>query len=888
MNLDPDRWNRIQQLFHEALDRPESERQRFLEAECEHAPDLMADVLTLLEEDAHGGSLLSRDLEAVARGVLDAEPEVPERIGPYRVIRLLGRGGMGVVYLAERDDLGSLAAIKMLRDAALSPARRWRFAIEQRTLARLNHPSIAHLYDANTLADGSPYFVMEYVEGLPLTEYCKRNGLRVSDRLRLFRSVCEAVQHAHRHAIIHRDLKPSNLLVTSDGKVKLLDFGIAKQLEGVGALADATQTMVRAMTPAYAAPEQVRGDPVGIHTDVYALGVILYELLTDRLPFDLSNRTPGQADHMVLEQEPERPSARAAARRPFSNTSFSAAEVGSGAWADLDVLCLTAMHKDPARRYRTVEALARDLDHYLKGEPLEARPDSWGYRSGKFLRRNWRIVMAASIAAVALIALVAFYTVRLAGARDAALAEAARTQRIQDFMLNLFEGGDQAVGPADSLRVITLIDRGVHEAAVLDGEPEKQAELYETLGSLYQKLGNFNRADSLLQQSLDARRSIFGEDHAAVASSLVALGLLRVAQARLDEAETLARESLEMSRRHLPPDHPSVLSAISALGYVLQDKGDYDESASTLETGVRLAAARSSLSPELAAAMSQLANTQYYAGNLVVADSLNRKLLVMHRQLYGERHPRIGDGLINLGAIQFDQGNYKEAERYYREALDIFLDYYGPDHYETASNLTMLGRALVYQQRYPEALEVLQRSLRIRERVFGSVHPSVASTLNELGNIAYMQDDLSAAEQNFSRMAAIYREVYKDRHYLIGIAHSNLAGVYLQRGQLERAEQLYRDALRRLTETLSAEHLQTGITRIKLGRTLAREKRYAEAERELIGGYDIVSKQSDPQVSWLKAARTDLVTVYDALNQPERAARFRAELADTANAGRTP
>jgi serine/threonine-protein kinase len=875
---DPARWERIQDLFHAALEVPAPERRAFLEAECAGSPELVADVELLLEEDAKSGSLLSRDLAAVAHGVFDADATVPAMIGPWRVRGVLGRGGMGVVYLAERDDLHSRAAIKMLRDATLSPARRWRFAIEQRTLAQLNHPSIARLYDANTLSDGTPYFVMEYVEGVPLTEHCRQRNLSLTARLELFRAVCEAVQHAHRHAIIHRDLKPSNILVTADGGVKLLDFGIAKQLEGAGTLAEPTQTAFRAMTPAYAAPEQVRGEPVGVHTDVYALGVILYELLAGALPFDLSRHTPGQAERVVLEQDPERPSARLARARAPGHTFRPA---NRGDWADLDVLCLTAMHKDVVRRYATVEALTRDVDRFLKGEPLEARPDAWSYRAGKFMRRNWHTLTTAAVVTVVVLGLVVFYTLRLASARDLALAEAARSQRIQDFMLNLFEGGDQVAGPADSLRVVTLIDRGVHEAGVLDAEPEKQAELYETLGSLYQKLGNFSRADSLLQQSLDARRNLFGPDHAEIASSLVALALLRVAQARPDDAETLARQGLAMIRRFRPPDHPAVLEAVTALGFVLQDKGDYAESAAVLEEAVRLSAARSVRNPELAASMTQLANTQFYAGNYAVSDSLNRQLLTMHRELYGERHPRIGDGLINLGAIQFDQGNYKEAERYYREALDVFLDYYGADHYETASALTLLGRSLIYQQRLDEAVEPLQRALRIKERVYGPVHPSVASTLNELGNIAYMRDDYPAAEQHFSRMASIYREVYNDRHYLIGIALSNLAGVYLDQADFVRAEQLYRDAIRRLTEMLSADHLQTGITRIKLGRTLTRQQRFADAETELIAGYDIVSKQSDPQVSWLRAARRDLVIVSDALHKPEQAARFRAELADS-------
>src|SRR5271155_1671544 len=310
--MDSTRWERIQSLFHEVADLPEPEQRVFLKAACGDDDVLVADVLALVEEDARGASFLDRDLADVAQQVLDeaTSSALPfKEFGPYRIKKALGEGGMGVVYLAERVDLGSLVAIKLLRDAWLSPARRERFASEQRTLAQLNHPSIARLYDADTLEDGTPWFVMEYVEGVPLTEYCRKNSCSIEERLKLLRMVCEAVQYAHQHALIHRDLKPSNILVKRDGSVRLLDFGIAKQIEDFDAPVDQTRTALRLMTPAYAAPEQVRGERVGIQADVYALGVILYELLAGRLPFDFAHKTAGEAATMVTTVAPEKPSA---------------------------------------------------------------------------------------------------------------------------------------------------------------------------------------------------------------------------------------------------------------------------------------------------------------------------------------------------------------------------------------------------------------------------------------------------------------------------------------------------------------------------------------------------------------------------------------------------
>ncbi|PYX33252.1 MAG: serine/threonine protein kinase [Acidobacteria bacterium] len=304
--MDRSRWGRIQNLFHEAASLPPAEQQAFLESACGEDQSLVADVIALLHEDACAASLLDQPLAEVAHKVLAQDSHWPpfHELGPYQIRKVLGEGGMGVVYLAERKDLGSLVALKLLRDAWLSPARRERFSAEQRTLAQLNHRSIARLYDADILSDGTPFFVMEYVEGLPLTDYCTQNKCSVERRLQFFRQVCEAVQYAHSNAVIHRDLKPSNILVRSDGTVRLLDFGIAKQIESLDvSTQQTTMTGLRLMTPAYAAPEQIRGQRVGVQSDVYSLGVILYELLCDRLPFDLSNLAPTEAETVLLEHE---------------------------------------------------------------------------------------------------------------------------------------------------------------------------------------------------------------------------------------------------------------------------------------------------------------------------------------------------------------------------------------------------------------------------------------------------------------------------------------------------------------------------------------------------------------------------------------------------------
>ena len=862
--MDAERWVLVQSLFHGASDLPLGERRPFLDAACVNDPELLTEVEALLDADERGVDILDRGVADVARAVLGGEASAPgQRIGRYRIERLIGEGGMGIVYLAERDtEVGGKVAIKILRDAWLSPARRERFANEQRTLAQLTHPSIARFYDADTLTNGTPWFAMEYVEGVPLNVHCASRVCSITERLRLFRIVGEAVHYAHRHLVIHRDLKPSNILVRPDGTVALLDFGIAKQLESLEAPVEHTRTGLRFMTPAYAAPEQLRGDRAGVQTDVYSLGVVLYELLAGRLPFDLAHRTPGEAQTIILEHDPVKPSA--VAKRVAERSGIPA---GAASWADLDVLCLTAMHKDPARRYQSVEALMRDVDHYLKDEPLEARSDSMRYRAVKFAKRNRRPLIGVALAGTLGIALTAFYTVGLARARNAAIAEAARTQRIQRFMTNLFEGGDETTGPAESLRVVTLVDRGVRQARALDRDPAIQAELYTTLGSIYQQLGQLDRADSLIRAGLDERRSVFGPDHPEVASSLVMLGLLRSDQAKLDEAEHLVRDGFAMDARHLPATDPAIARAAAALGRVLRERGQYDSAVAVLQDAVRLQSVPGADSTDLSETLTTLANTQYYAGHYATSDSLNRRVLAMDRALHGDRNPSVADDLINLGAIEHDLGHYPEAERFYREALDIDRAWYGPENPETASILPMLARTLIAEKQYDEAVSMLRQGLAIQEKTYGPVHPRVASALNALGLAALAQGDLDGAERDFTRMGDIYRAVYGDQHYTVGIAQSDLGSVYAKRENYPKAERYLRDAVRRLTAAQGADHLNTGVARIKLGEVLLADGRFDEARRESLMGYGIVAKQAGTGDTWLVTARKDIAAESAAVNR---------------------
>jgi serine/threonine-protein kinase len=873
--MNEERWSAVQDAFSRALDLPaelaEDHRRAAVLELCGGDRELYLDVAEMLKEDASENPLLDGGLDQAARTVLDLgrlPSLVQQQIGPYRVLRLLGEGGMGVVYLAERTDIGGKVAIKLLRDAWLSPMRRERFQIEQHTLAQLNHPSIARIYDANTLEDGTPWFVMEYAEGLPLTDCRKASVGGLHDCVLLFRRVCEAVQYAHSHAIIHRDLKPSNILVNDNGEVKLLDFGIAKQLNQEESHGQ-TVTGLRLMTLAYAAPEQLAGGTAGLYTDVYALGVLLYELVTGRLP----HRTHlGDAENAIDHWSVERPSAVVRREHPETRRQLSKAE-----WADLDVLTMKALEPDVKRRYGTAEALLRDLDAMLDGQPLDARRAEWSHTLSKFIHRHRRGLLAACAALFLITATVVFYTVRLARARDAAVREAARTLRIQQFTESLFDGGDKSAGPAQDLKAVELLERGRNEAAGLSGDPEMQAEMQATLGGIYQKLGKLDVAEPLLVSALAERKQIHGSNDPKVARSLIALALLRKDQGKLDDAESLARQGLATSRSAPSATSADVAASLVALGSILEVHGKYDEARKAFDEALQMRPKNTGDSAERAENLLELANITFYQGKYDESASFNQQALDIDRRLFGEQHPAVAEELNNLGAIAADRGNYGAAEAYYREALSIVEHWYGPDHPETAANLTALAQVLTSEKRNNDAQALLERALIIEQHQSGPIRATAGTTLNQLGILTFQQKNYDAAKSYFNQAIDTWRQYYGDQHPFIANAISNLGSVCQQQKDYACAEKMYREAVRRFDET-SAGSVNDAIAHVKLGRTLLSEKKFKEAETHSLGGYNYLAKNVAPSNVYLNNARKDLAAIYDGLHQQDAAARFRAEL----------
>ncbi|MGH9308721.1 MAG: protein kinase domain-containing protein [Vicinamibacterales bacterium] len=866
--MNPERDHRVEEIFERVVEAPPTERRRRLVELCAGDDTLASAVWPLVEADAADHPLLSLGGAELAAALLDSGrgAAFPRRFGRYVIREHVAEGGVGSVYLADRDDLGDRVAVKFLHDSWTSPARRERFASEQRTLAGLNHGHIARLYDAG-VTDGTPWFAMEYVEGPAITGYCARKGLDLRGRLQLFRTVCEAVSYAHRNLIVHLDLKPANILVNGDGEVKLVDFGIARHLTEAGGSAEKTATGQRLLSINYAAPEQIRGEALGVQTDVFALGVVLYELLAGRPPADLSSANASELTRW-LHEEPARPSIAAhAPDRPAVHAS-------GAEWRELDVICLTALRRERAARYATVDHLLRDVDHFLADEPLEARTGTLRYYTmRKFVSRRRHALATAAAALIVLASTSVFFTVRLVDARDRAVASEVRMERVHRLMLNLFEGDDSAAGPAGELRVASLLDRGVREANALDTEPDMQAELRRTLGGLYHKLGHLDPAEPLLRSSLAGLQAALGQDHPQTVKARLALALLRIDQAEPDEARRLVDGAVRASRRRPRVDRIELATANAVLGKALLTEGDYAAAVPLLEGSVNVLSAGPP-SVELSEALGDLANAQYYLGQIDASQRTNLRSLTLDRQMFGDRHPHVAVDLYNLGNIRLDWGDYGGGEELFRQALQINEAWYGPDHPKTASTVLMTGRSLAYLGRLDEAATLYDRAADVMRATYGEQHPRFASVLSLRGDLAREEGDLDGAERLFRRAAQTFKDTAGERHEFYLHQLSNLGSVALARREWIRAEQLLASAVKVLREVVPDQRY-TAIAQIRLGAALAGANRHAEAEHPLVEGYQSLRRLTRHESAEIRSARETLLAVYDALKMPDKAAALR-------------
>jgi serine/threonine protein kinase/tetratricopeptide (TPR) repeat protein len=815
-------WREVEELLDAALELGPAERREFVA----HigAPALRREVESLLACETGADRFLDAPALAFSADFFgDGEAgRAGQHIGPYRVVRVLGRGGMGTVYLAERADgeFEQRVALKVVRRSFAGASLARRFRQERQILASLNHPNIARLLDGGISSDGEPYLAMEYVEGARIDEYAAARALSTVERLRLFRQVCAAVQYAHQNLVVHRDIKPSNILVTEDGVPKLLDFGIAKLLNPADADAGAqTLTELGVMTPEYASPEQVRGESVTTATDVYSLGVVLYELLAGRRPYRVSSRQPEALARAVCEQEPERPSDSAIAdggwrmadwrertkafvsRRPQPSANpQSAIRHPQSLRGDLDNIVLMAMRKEPERRYASVAQFSEDIRRHLAGLPVVARGDTFRYRASKFVKRNKAGVAAAALVLLTLVgglcavawqAREAREQARAAAQeRDRARVEAAKAERINAFLQSIFASADPSwyssgYGQRGEVRVVDVLERaGRRVDAELGDAPEIRAELHHTIGTTYLALGRVETARAHFRASLDAYRGLYGERHPEVAEAIY---YLAAAEVRRDEAaaHALFRQSLEMFRE-VAPDN------------VNADYLRHDFSAFLLAVG------------ETAA-----------------AEQMAREGLERARRRYGDEHILVSSFLGVLGRIYEYRGDLDQAESFYRSALAIVtrLNVHGHELLEALGHIAFhRGDFRQAEAQYRAAAETARRSLNEDNPRLPLFRLRLAEAQYALGDYAAAEKEAAAAV-DFQRRLGQRHRISVGGLSLLSLAHAHRPA---------RAAVFLREALA-LSESLpeSERHWDEGL----LGEALIAAGREGEARTLLLNSH---------------------------------------------------
>jgi serine/threonine-protein kinase len=855
--MEADRWQRLKESFWACLELPPAEREAFLDRECAGDAELRAEVISLLV--AHQRAEAGNDaLPSPALGgrVGVGVSSMPRLDSPYRMVREIGRGGTGVVYLAERSDgqFEMNVAIKLMRPEMSSRRMAERLSEERQTLAALDHPNIARLLDGGATEDGAPYLVMEHVEGVAIDEYCDAHRLTTRQRLDLFLEVCRAVQHAHRSLVLHRDLKPRNILVTVDGAVKLLDFGIAKLLPSADPGGDlrATATAERALTPAYASPEQVRGEPLTTASDVYSLGVVLYELLTGHHPLGGEQTSPLELMQSLCELDPATPSAvvtRAVETTDEEGRRFVAASPEQVAATreghperlrrrlrgDLDRILLKALRKEPGRRYQTVAELADDIGRHLGGLPVLARESSVAYRIAKFVRRH-RAGTAATAAVLASLVVAVVVTSHQASVaareRDRAQAEAEKAVMVTSFLQQVLESADPEADVHDR-SLSELLERASGDAGRLSAHPQVEAAVRTTIGKAYRGLGRYREAEAQLESALALTRSQQDAQPAAIGRLLTELAIVLHDAGEAEAAEARYREALPVLVG--ASEEPTLESAEAWNGYAVL-----------------------------------LRRT----GRLAAAEAFQRRALAAYRLLLGETSDKVAMGLNNLAVLLESQSRPEEAEATYREALEVVRAVRGESHPDVAWCLHNLAGVLASQGRPGEAESLYREALAIRQEILGDDHPLTARCLVELADAVRVEGRLEEAESLARAGRAIEDEILEPQHPLRSRSLLVLGWILLEQSRPGEAEARLRETLAIRLASLPPEHWLVASAESLLGRCLAARGRHDEAERLLLHAFESLSSSRGSDHEWTVRTAAFLADHYRAVGREAEAERY--------------
>jgi tetratricopeptide (TPR) repeat protein len=826
--MTPERHDQIQRVFEAAGDIQGADREAYLDRVCAGDADLRERVGELLASD-RGKTAAGRSptTESEAPPFLAPGRRSADRLGRYQLLQKIGEGGMGEVWLAEqKEPVRRRVALKLVKAGMNTREVIARFESERQALALMDHPSIAKVFDAGSTPDGAPYFVMEYVAGVPITTYCDTHRLSTRERLELFMHVCEGVQHAHQKAILHRDLKPSNILVTEiDGRAapKIIDFGVAKAL-GQKLSADTMFTRVGALvgTPEYMSPEQAlsSNEDIDTRTDVYSLGVIFYELLAGAPPIELRKVAFEEFLRRLREEEPAKPSTKIRTQAPETSTDVARKRhteplsLAKQMRGDLDSIALKALEKERARRYGSPSDFAEDIGRYLRHEAVLAVPPSAAYRARKFARR-YRPALTITAAFVLVLVVAAAVSIRqsIRANREAAVAQA-----VNDFLQNDMlaqASADRQSGtnakPDPHLEVRTVLDRAAARiAGKFDRQPEVEASIRDTIGQTYRDLGLYQEARRQLERALEIDRRVLGTRNPKTLKTMSRLGQVADLQGRYPEAETLMSQVLEMQRGVLRPEHPDTLSSMSVLADVYYSQGKSAQAEKLFSQTLEIQ--RHVLGPEhpdTLYSMNGLANAYYSQGKYAQAEKLFSQTLEIQRRVLSPEHPSTLGSMNNLANAYSDQGKYAQAEALDTQILEIRRRVLGPEHRDTLDSMENLAGAYHDQGKYAQAEALYSRTIEIQRRVLGPEHPNTLESMSNLAVVYYDRGKFVQAEALHSQVLEIRRHVLGPEHPNTLISMDNLADAYTGQGKYALAEKLFSETVEVSRRVFGPEHPYT-------------------------------------------------------------------------------
>jgi serine/threonine protein kinase len=859
--------SQLDHVAHDAGYAPSGAQPRFVHAACDTNAEFLASASQQSGADTEDDWWPTDDETQYADTELPHEYRAGHVFGHYQIIRTIGSGGMGDVYLAERADalFQQRVAIKVVRRGMLSRQVRGRLKLERQILASLNHPNIARLLDGGSTADGNPYIVMEYVDGLPIDRYCDRHRLTIEQRLQLFLTVCSAVHRAHQHLIVHRDLKPSNILVTQDGTVKLLDFGIAKLLDErqLSQTLALTSADVRLLTPDHASPEQIRGDRVTTASDIYVLGVLLYEILTGHRPFATEGKRLADLERAICEKPPVPPSALlthladfepARAEELANERSTTERRLRRRLHGDLDNIVLMAMRKEPERRYSTVEQFAADVQRFLNGMPVLARADSWAYRTKKFVARHAWSVAASVVAALTLVAFSIFTAIqaeRLAHERDVAAAQRAAatearetSEAVAAFLVELFRQADPSEARGREISAREILERGAREIdQELSGQPLMQAAMLDTIGLTYLRMGELKLGKPLSERSLEIRRA--ENDIAGLADSLVTMNEFLVAESREQEALEAIQEALRIYRLREEPTSPKTARALCQLGLTQQDLGLLAAAERSYAECLAIFATRfGEQSVQVVQPLDYLARLYSLRREYARAESYYLRALAIDGRVRG------GDSLEgarirqNLATTLQLKGDLAEAERLYRDAMTAIERINGRSHWETIDVMSNFAWLLQRQGKIDEARNLYEEVIALNKQTRGPKHQFVAQDLARLANLEVGTGNLSRAETLYRQAIAMYDDVLPADNAYSAYALMELSNVLLDRGRTAEAAPFIDRALYAFDQVYGRNSYEYALAQATNARRLGRLGERAMALRLLRASHDTVVEKT--------------------------------------------